>query len=186
MMNQTEKKKKAILETTFKLLNEKEIKDITVDEIAQIAVVSKVTLFKYYQNKNHLMNVVIMHAFENMAAQVEELIQSDLNFEETYQAITQMKLKHLEHYSSIFSQNLMTQYSESPDFFDTDAMTSQMRIYQELFKKGQKEGKISSKYKEDDFMFIVNIFIAGMRGLSADVLFQKTDLITHFFLNGFK
>ena len=45
-MNQTEKKKKAILETTFHLLNQKTIREITVDEIAHKADVSKVTLFK--------------------------------------------------------------------------------------------------------------------------------------------
>ncbi|MCL2113895.1 TetR/AcrR family transcriptional regulator [Lactococcus protaetiae] len=185
-MNQTEKKKKAILDTTFTLLNEKEIKEITVDEIAQKAVVSKVTLFKYYKNKNHLMNIVIMHAFENMAAQVEEIIQSDLNFEETYEGITQMKLKQLEHYSPIFSQNLMTQYSESPDFFDTDAVTVQMKIYDKLFQKGQDEGKISKDFTKDDFLFLVNIFISGMKGLSADYLFQKTGILTRFFINGLK
>ncbi|MDN5439788.1 MAG: TetR/AcrR family transcriptional regulator [Lactococcus lactis] len=51
-MNQTEKKKKAILETTFHLLNQKTIREITVDEIAHKADVSKVTLFKYFHSKN--------------------------------------------------------------------------------------------------------------------------------------
>lgn len=185
-MNQTEKKKKAILETTFNLLNEKQIKDITVEEIAQKAVVSKVTLFKYYQNKNHLMNMVIKLAFENMAAQVENLIKSDLNFEETYLGITRMKLREIEHYSPMFSQNLMTQYSESPDFFDDETLNIQMKIYDELFKKGQDEGIISKDFTKDDFNFIINIFISGMKGLDSHSLFQKTDLITRFFINGFK
>lgn len=63
VVNQTEQKKKAILEITFQLLNEKRIKDIKIEEIAKKAVVSKVTLFKYYQNKSHLMNYVLLKSF---------------------------------------------------------------------------------------------------------------------------
>ncbi|MGL4481580.1 MAG: TetR/AcrR family transcriptional regulator, partial [Lactococcus garvieae] len=44
-MNQTEKKKKAILEVTSNLLRERLISDISMDEIAQLAQVSKVTIF---------------------------------------------------------------------------------------------------------------------------------------------
>ncbi len=185
-MNQTEKKKKAILEVTFQLLNDKEIKDITIDEIAATAVVSKVTLFKYFKNKNHLMNIVIVKAFEQMAEDINEIIGSELDFESTYQAITQMKLKQLEHYSPTFSENLMTQYTLSPDFFDADTIKLQMQVYEELFKKGQLEGKIAPTYSFDDFMFIMNIFIEGMKGLTADTLFKRTDLISRYFLQGFK
>ncbi len=185
-MNQTEKKKKAILDTTFMLLNEKEIKAITITEIAQKAVVSKVTLFKYYKSKNHLMNVVIMNVFENMASQIEKIIQSDLNFEETYEGITQLKLKQLKHYSPVFLQNLITQYSESPDFFDAEKVLMQMKTYDKLFEKGQTEGKISKEFSKDDFTFFINIFISGMKGLPADYLFQKTEIITRFFINGLK
>ncbi len=185
-MSQTEKKKKAILATTFVLLNNKEIKNITVDEIADKAVVSKVTLFKYYKNKNHLMNVVIMNALKNMLVEVEAIIDSDLDFEDTYHAITAMKLKQLERYSATFNQNLMVQYSESPDFFDADAINAQLQIYDGLFEKGRVEGRISPAITKNDFMFIIKIFIEGMKGLPAALLFQKADLITRFFINGFK
>ncbi|GAB2024647.1 TetR/AcrR family transcriptional regulator [Lactovum odontotermitis] len=184
-MNQSEKKKQAILAVTFRLLSEKEVKNITVDEISEQAEVSKVTLFKYFQSKNHLMNLVIMRAFEHMAEDVREIIDSDLNFEETYESITQMKLRQVQRYTPIFQKNLMTQYSESPDFFDTDTINVQMSVYTELFDKGQREGKISPELTQADFLFILNIFIEGMKGLEAETLYEKTPLITRFFLNGF-
>ena len=155
-----------------------------MDEIAEKAEVSKVTLFKYYGNKNHLMNIVIMMAFDHMADDVKSVIQSDLDFEETYKGITQMKLDQLERYSPIFTQNLMTQYSESPDFFGPEAVSIQMKVYDQLFVKGQAEGKITKDLTKEDFLFIINIFVEGMKGLEAGVLFQKTDLITRFFIHG--
>src|SRR5699024_11917393 len=84
-----------------------------------------------YKNKNHLMNIVIMRAFEHMAKEIEEVIKSNLNFEETYEAITRMKISQLEKYSSIFLENLMTQYTHDPEFFDNDAINAQMEIRSE-------------------------------------------------------
>ncbi|MDR0299052.1 MAG: TetR/AcrR family transcriptional regulator [Streptococcaceae bacterium] len=184
-MNQTEKKKAAILATTFNFLSNKEITNITVDEIAEKAEVSKVTIFKYYGSKNQLMNTVIMRAFEHMAEEIESIIQSELGFEATYEAITKMKLDQLERYSEMFSQNLMTQYSQDPDFFNADAVNAQMKVYNELFEKGQAEGKIASDLTKADFLFIINIFIRGMKGLSAQELVKHTRLINRFFINGF-
>src|SRR5699024_4920787 len=120
---------------TFALLNEKEINNITVDEIAEKAIVSKVTIFKYYKNKNHLMNIVIMRAFEHMAKEIEEVIKSNLNFEETYEAITRMKISQLEKYSSIFLENLMTQYTHDPEFSTMMQSTLKWKFTMNFLKK---------------------------------------------------
>ena len=97
-MNQTEKKKKAILETTFHLLNQKTIREITVDEIAHKADVSKVTLFKYFHSKNQLINQVIRQNLNQLSLEIKTLIESNLDFNQTYQAILQLKIQQLEHY----------------------------------------------------------------------------------------
>ena len=186
LVNQTEQKKKAILEITFQLLNEKKIKDITIEEIAQKAMVSKVTLFKYYQNKNFLMNHVILESFKQMLNKIEKTIDSDLDFEKTYQAIIELELEQLKIFSPIFSENLMTQYSDNPNFFDYDFLLPQSKIYEKLFQKGQNEGKISKTYTKDDFFFILNIFNSGIKGLSAERLLEKTEVLSRFFLNGLK
>lgn len=185
-MNQTEKKKKAILDVTFALLNEKKINEITVEEIAEKAVVSKVTLFKYFGNKNHLMNLVIRQSLESIANDAHEISKSDLDFEATYRAIAQMKIHQLHHFSPVFSSNLMKQYASSPDFFDTDAQAQQMKIYKELLRKGHAEGKINRQLTENDLIFILHLLSEGMKAFSPEQLFEKTELLIQFFINGLK
>src|SRR5699024_10924251 len=131
-------------------------------------------------------NIVIMRAFEHMAKEIEEVIKSNLNFEETYEAITRMKISQLEKYSSIFLENLMTQYTHDPEFFDNDAINAQMEIYNEHFEKGQSDSKIDSNLTIYDFMVVINIFVEGMTSLYADTLYKRTDSITRFFVNGLK
>src|SRR5699024_161418 len=179
-MNQTEKKKKAILEVTFALLNEKEINNITVDEIAEKAIVSKVTIFKYYKNKNHLMNIVIMRAFEHMAKEIEEVIKSNLNFEETYEAITRMKISQHEKYSSIFVGTLMLHCMQEPELLDPDAINAAKGVYHEVFEKGQSEGEIDSNLVYVDVMCVIDVVHGGMNSVSADTVFHRADFITRF------
>lgn len=185
-MNQTEKKKKAILETTFHLLNQKTIREITVDEIAHKADVSKVTLFKYFHSKNQLINQVIRQNLNQLSLEIKTLIESNLDFNQTYQAILQLKIQQLEHYQPIFSENMMTQYTNSPELLDDDALSLQKQIYLLLFQKGQAEGKISSDYSQEDFLLILSIFNSGMKGLSINLLIEKAEIVSRFFLNGWK
>src|SRR5699024_2189487 len=132
------------------------------------------------------MNIVIMRAFEHMAKEIEEVIKSNLNLEETYEAITRMKISQPEKYSSIILENLMTQYTHDRGLFDSDANNAPRERSNELCEKGQSEGKIDSNLTKEDFMFVINIFLEGMQSLSADTLFKRTDLITRFFVNGLK
>ncbi len=60
------------------------------------------------------------------------------------------------------------------------------KIYENIFEKGQKEEKISKEYTKEDFLFIINIFNSGMKGLSIERLLEKTELLSRFFLNGWK
>lgn len=183
-MNQTEKKQNAVLKTTLQLINEKAISDITVDEIAQLAEVSKVTLFKYFKNKNHLMNVVLIQALQQMVQKIDAIIESDLDFESTYRAVVALEREELYQYRPFFSENLMFQYSKSPDFFDDETLKSQSKIYEALFQKGKSEGVIDANFSKSDFMMLITIFMEGMKKISAEQLFEKTETLTQFFLHG--
>ena len=183
-MNQTERKRQAVLDVTFRLLNDKPIKAITIDEIAHDAGVSKVTVFKYFTSKNHLMNVVITHAFDAMLRRIKEILDGDMGFVETYRAITSLKMDQVKRYTAVFQENMMTQYSTSPDFFDADALTIQNELYRHLMAKGRAEGYISSQVTDADMQLILHVFTEGMKGVEASRLLESADFLTRFFLNG--
>ena len=104
-MNQTEKKKKAILEVTSNLLRERLISDISMDEIAQLAQVSKVTIFKYYKNKNNLMNIVIREALNFMIEEIQQLVDTKENFRETFRQVSRFKIRQIHLMTDIFAKH---------------------------------------------------------------------------------
>lgn len=185
-MNQTERKKNAILKITFELLNEKEIKYIKIDDIAYKAGVSKVTIYKHYKSKKDLLNLVIMKDFEQTSKEIEKILQSNLNFEKTYHEFTKIRLNDIRNYSPTYHQNLMTLYQKNSDFFDKTVLHTQNKLYEQLFEKGNAEGAFSKDFTKENYMFMVKIFISGMRVLTADDILENVDLITKFFINGMK
>lgn len=73
--------------------------------------------------------------------EIKTLIESNLDFNQTYQAILQLKIQQLEHYQPIFSENMMTQYTNRPELLDDDALSLQKQIYLLLFKKARRKEK---------------------------------------------
>lgn len=182
-MNQTEKKKKAILEVTSNLLRERLISDISMDEIAQLAQVSKVTIFKYYKNKNNLMNIVIRNALNFMIEEIQHLVNTKENFRETFRQVSRFKIKQIHMMTDIFLQNMMNQYATDPNFFDTDMRHIQHLVYQKLFQKGRAEGQISPAYTDEDLILFIDIMSEGMKTIPLERALKRPEILTEMFLN---
>ena len=185
-MNQTEKKKKAILEVTSNLLRERLISDISMDEIAQLAQVSKVTIFKYYKNKNNLMNIVIRDALNFMIEEIQQLVDTKENFRETFRQVSRFKIRQIHLMTDIFLQNMMNQYATDPHFFDTDMRHIQHLVYQKLFQKGRAEGEISPDYTDEDLILFIDIMSEGMKRIPLERALKRPEIITEMFLNALK
>lgn len=185
-MNQTKKKKKAILEVTAKLLRERLISDISMDEIARLAHVSKVTIFKYYENKNKLMNLVIRKELDFMVESIQKIIATDTDFHETFHQIYHFKIKQIRLMTDIFLQNMMKQYAANPSFFDEDTRQIQHLVYQELFRKGRAEGQISEDYTDEDLFLYVDIISEGMKSIPLETMIKHSEHLTEMFLNSLK
>jgi AcrR family transcriptional regulator len=183
-----EKKMKDIEEATLELLNKKDITNITMDEIAKSASVSKVTLFNYYNTKDNLMNTTIHNSFASILEEYERLVESNLSFEQTYMELTQYKMKKIQSTTSIFFHNVMQQFANDPTFFDKDAQEKSDRLVLRMFQKGRKEGKINPAYSDEVLLMLMHIFTEGLKSqaISSDKLIKYGPEITQMFLNGLR
>lgn len=183
-----EKKKKDIEETTLELLNKKDIPNITMDEIAISASVSKVTLFNYYNTKDNLINTTIHNSLASVHEEYERLIESDLSFEQTYMELTQYKIKQIQSMTSIFFHNVMQQFANDSNFFDKDAQETSDQLVLRMFQKGRKEGKINPAYSDEALLMLMHIFTEGSKSqaINSDNLIKYGPQITQMFLNGLR
>ncbi|MDR0297611.1 MAG: TetR/AcrR family transcriptional regulator [Streptococcaceae bacterium] len=185
-MNQSEKKRARVLEVTEEMLQQYTISDITMDEIAQKAEVSKVTIFKYFESKDKLMNRVLHGTLTEMIDDITEIMESELGYEELYQALTALKLSRLDRMTPLLTQNIMTQYATNPDFFDMGSRDLQRQLAKKLFEKGRAEGKINSQYTDEELQMLLDVYDEGMKVVAPDFLLSHTDALTKMFLNALK
>ncbi len=183
-----EKKMKNIEEATLELLNQKDISNITMDEIARNAGASKVTLFNYYTTKENLINTTIRNSLFLIYEEYERLVESDLPFEQTYIELTQYKMKKIQRTSPMFFQNVMQQYGSDTTFFDTDAQEASDRLVLRLLQKGRKEGKINPAYSDEVLLMFMHIFTEGLksRAINSDHMMIYGVQISQMFLNGLR
>ncbi|WP_369899686.1 TetR/AcrR family transcriptional regulator [Bacillus manliponensis] len=183
-----EKKMKNIEEVTLELLNQKDVSNITMDEIAKSASVSKVTLFNYYNTKDNLINTTIHNSLASVLEEYERLIESDLPFEQTYIELTQYKMKKFQSMSSVFFHNMMQQYASDPTFFDKDAQETSDQLVLRMFQKGRKEGKVNPAYSDEVLLMLMHIFTEGLKSqaINSNHLIKYGAQISQMFLNGLR
>ncbi|WP_251551656.1 TetR/AcrR family transcriptional regulator [Neobacillus muris] len=183
-----EKKMKNIEAATLELLNQKDISNITMDEIAKNAGVSKVTLFNYYNTKENLMNTTIQNFLASVQEEYERLVESDLPFEQTYIELSQYKMKKVQSMTAIFFHNVMQQYTNDPTFFDKDAQEKSDQLLLSLLHKGRKEGKINPAYSDEVLVMFMHIFTEGLKSkaINSDFLMNYGAQISQMFLNGLR
>ncbi|MDQ0154706.1 TetR/AcrR family transcriptional regulator [Robertmurraya andreesenii] len=183
-----EKKMKNIEEAMLQLLNQKDISNITMDEIAKNAGVSKVTLFNYYNTKDNLINTVILNFFSSVQEEYERLIESDLPFEQTYREITKYKMEKVLSMTSVFFHNMMQQYASETTFFDKNAQETSDQLILRLFQKGRKEGKVNPAYTDEVLLTFMHIFTEGLKSpsINSNHMMKYGDQISQIFLNGLR
>lgn len=183
-----EKKMKNIEEAALELLNQKDISNITMDEIASNAGVSKVTLFNYYNTKDNLINTTIRNSLFSIYEEYERLVEGNLPFEQTYIELTQYKMKKIQSTTSMFFHNVMQQYASDTTFFDKDAQEASDRLVLRLLQKGRKEGKINPAYSDEVLLMFMHIFTEGMKSqaINNDDMIKYGSQISQMFLNGLR
>jgi len=72
-----EKRRREILETAKQLFLSRSYLDVTVDEIADAADISKATIYSYFENKSEIYSAVTIADAETMVASMQNAIKSE-------------------------------------------------------------------------------------------------------------
>lgn len=152
------KKKQDVLAAAFEIMNNSEgSKALTIDKVTAATKISKATIFKYFHSKENLIKAVFKNFMAEMAREADLVLQEEKSFNDTFAALTQLKINRLDHVSQQFYLDLMACYSQTEDkelaaFMESYTHKSNEILFS-LFQQGRKEGVIDPKYT-DEFLFI--------------------------------
>lgn len=174
-IKRTQDKKNQVIKAAFNLMNQDTgIENLTMDEIAKNANVSKTSVFKYFGSKDNLIYEVFKIFLDKLGETAKEIMVQNKPFEETLILMSQNKIHYLEKVNRQFYIDLMDFYTKKGD----DGLTLIMQQYNkessgimlDLFHRGRKEGKVDLKYSDE---FLMIYFQALVEGISSPHIYQK-------------
>lgn len=132
------------------------IKKVSVEEICKKAGTSRVTFYKYFPNKTdlalHLLNEIIDRAFKDY----DEIMKSDLSFEQKVEGTIQLKLEGTRDFSMEFLHDIYSgEFPELSDFFMKTVQKS-MKNIKDDYTEAQKDGLIRKDIKIEFILYFMN------------------------------
>jgi AcrR family transcriptional regulator len=147
------KKYSAILDVSKKLFWKHGVKRVTVDEICREAQTSKMTFYRFFDNKTELAKVVIDRYYEESLTKFRKIIRADTSTAEKMQRIIGLKLEGSNDISNEFVQDLLSINNQELSSYFSEKLKYISNEGIREFKNGQEEGWIR-KDLNVEFMFL--------------------------------
>jgi len=156
MSNLSNPKRDLILETGKTLFWKFGYKRVTIEEICKEAGVSKMTYYKYFTNKIHLVKTIMDDILRISLDKYKSIMASDLPYPEKVVELIHLKKDQIEHMSSEFFKDYVQ--SGDPDLISYLEQLSgeSMQIFVDDFRKAQANGDVRQDLKIEFIMYVMN------------------------------
>ncbi|MDH5720009.1 MAG: TetR/AcrR family transcriptional regulator [Spirochaetia bacterium] len=179
------KKYNDILKTGQKLFFKFGTKRVSVEEICQKALVSKMTFYKYFKDKNDLTKVILQRIFDEAVIEYNQIMKDDIDFIKKIEKIIKLKLDKSAEYGDIFLDELLETNEELKNFVRQKSLEA-YNLNIEFFKKGKSEGVIRKNMKPEFFMFLIEditdmLHNEKLKKIIPDLHERFEELLNYFF-----
>jgi len=161
---------------------------VTVEEICTRSNVSKMTFYKYFQNKTELAIQIIKDMFDENIKKFNELMLSDISFEEKMKLQVKMKLEATNDISEEFVKDVYGDNDSEVKRYWEKMANDTIDTVMYHYKEAQKKGWMRKDIKTDFIIYVINKFFEFVND---DYLISKYDTmqdliveINKFFLYG--
>ncbi|OZU87449.1 TetR family transcriptional regulator [Virgibacillus indicus] len=180
-----EQKKKSILEAALALFMEFGVQKVSVAEIAEKASVSQVTIYNYFESKDKLSDKVLKYYVDQVWAEQEAILISDLPFDEKIKQITFEKSHLTDQMSDNFFQDFMKDYTTGKGYVEELYTTKALPLMVNLFNEGREQGFIDPDISNEAILFYMQMFKEYMqREDVAQYMLPITEDLTKIFFYG--
>jgi AcrR family transcriptional regulator len=153
----TNKKYQKIIETAKVLFFKHGIKRITIEEICNKANVSKMTFYKFFENKSDLVKHLLQSIFNETSKIYFAIMEEKISFIEKIKKLIILKLEKTDEYGESFVKDLMEDNSGLLAYM-SQMKTENDRLLADFLKKGQDEGVIRKTITPDLQLYYYDIF----------------------------
>jgi len=157
-----EQKKENIRQAALELFTSRGVENVTVEEIADKADVSPVTIFKYFSSKQNLVREIVKWMLANASQQHESILKSDQPYLARIQQVMFRKSEwlNISHHSML--KAVISRDPEIKEFVEFTFQEKQKRILFNFFEEGKRLGYINPDLSIETIM----VYLEGLRGIA--------------------
>lgn len=180
-------KKEQILRAARYLIYKKGLEKTSIREIAEVANVSKVSIFNFFGSKEELARTVFERFMDWMAKEHQEILNDNISFAESVEKVLKLQMQLHEMTSPPFYESLLTFFQGEGSMYMEYYSKKGMDKVKRLLDKGRREGVIDPAYDDKLLFLYFHIFSEGMRSPKIrDKVDQNTGALIQLFLRGLK
>lgn len=177
MLTQSEIKYNRLMEKAEELFCKLGYKSVSMDEIADAAGISKMTIYKYFSSKEDLFIKVVESVSDNAYLKLESLINEVDGTIEKIDALLNFSLEFVKEFSVVFYNDVMANQYIAEKLVKAKKIKSR-KIFTEIITNGIEKGEI----REVDAKFVaelLNIIIDGSLKNYSNILASE-DSVRYF------
>lgn len=181
-------KVKQLVKTGKELFWKYGIKRVTVEEVCEEAKVSKMTFYKYFENKMDFVKFILEHVIDESMREYHDIMKMDIPFKEKVEKTLDLKLKGTTGISEEFYNDYIGNASPDMVQFIHQQMNKSIGLIMKDYIQAQKQGHIRSDIKPEFIIYFLNHIFDMMKDPKLEAMYSNTqDLImetTNFFFYG--
>ncbi len=162
------------------------IKRVSIEEICRLAEVSKVTFYKYFENKTDLAIYLLDNTFKESLEVYRELMNREIPFEEKVREMIRLKLEGTQDLSDELIKEILGGTDDKLRAYYADISKVILSEVVQGFAKAQKDGEVRSDVKVEFMLFFMGHImelandqrLMSLYGSSRDVIME---LLNFFF-----
>jgi AcrR family transcriptional regulator len=155
-MEKRSEKSQAILDAAKSLFWKHGIRRVTIEEICQVAGVSKMTCYKYFSNKTAIAKYLIEDLFESGIIAYKKIYNSDIPYEEKVKKMLDLKMSNAHEMSQELLDDIY-KYQDEELYETIETIKKRMiGIYLNDIREAQKIGEIRNDVKPEFMLYFLN------------------------------
>jgi AcrR family transcriptional regulator len=163
------KKVNIIKKSALDLFNKYGVNKVSIDEIADYANVSKVTIYKYFKSKDGLYKEIVKMLFDENIDALQNLINNDIPFLEKLKFLITTKTSSQQYMKGTFVYELIKEDYEIEEYLKNNYLSRVKELIFSFIEQGKKEGYIDRSLSNEIIYLYMEILKAGLREKSSDM-----------------
>ena len=172
-----------LLSTATSLFMKFGIRRVSVEEICKEAGVSKMTFYKFFNNKLEVVRFILDQMTEEAMAEYHAFINADLPYEEKVRRLIQLKNDYTEGISKEFLTDMLT--IDDPEFqaWYQQTFNARMQLFLEHFREARDRGDIRPDVKPEFILYVINMMTEVSKDQRLQAMFDSTQELSVEMMN---